>query len=167
MPLVLQTETNPGAATWAELAAGGGVNSIQKRIQLADLDPEESTQTFFFDDVVPTPSIVLGATYYLTTPPGVTELTSFDMTVGRFPGDPVGIFIAATPLIGESAGWPPLTATQTGSLFPNVVSGGPSLVEWSPYLNLEGDGNFSDLSAFDITVYLFYATLTGFTAPPT
>lgn len=165
MPLVLQTETNPGAATWAELAAGGGAISVQERIQLADLDPGLSTQVFTLPSI-PTPSIVLGATYYLTTPPDVIEILSFEIVVGRFPELPQGFFIPATPLLGEAAGWPPLTAVQGSSLFPNVLSGAPSVSDYVPYISITADGNFVNVAAFDITVYLFYTPLSGFTAPP-
>ena len=165
MPLVLQTDTNPGQAQWAELSASGAT-SIQKRVQLADL-PADTTFNGTFDDAIPANAVILGATYIVTAAPTGGGVTSVELTTGRFPETPAGFLVPASQLVGASVGYPTLTATPVSPLAVGMLSGGPTLdgTAWTPYILITADVNLNTLSTFDVTCYIFYTTLTGFSLP--
>lgn len=165
MPFVLQTDTNPGVAAWTELSAVGAT-SIQKRIQLADLPSAVSLATTF-DSAIPANGVILGATFIVTAAPTGGGVSTVELVTGRFPELPAGFLVPAAELVGHAAGYPTLTATPVSGLAAGMLSGGPTLdgTAWVPYITLTGDVNLDTLTAFDITCYVFYTTLSGFSLP--
>lgn len=165
MPLVLQTNTNPGTAFWGDAPAAA--QSIQKRITLADL-PAATTFNTTFDDTIPANAIILGSTYIVTEAPTGGGVVTCELTIGRFPELPVGFLVPASELVGASPGYPPLTATPVSGIAGVMLSGGPTLdgTDWVPYILLDaGAVALNTLTTFDVTCYVFYTTLNGFTLP--
>lgn len=165
MPLFLQTDTNPGDAFWGP-GGGGSAQSIQKRLTLADM-PAATLLVTDFDDAVPANAVILGATYIVTEAPAGGGVSTCEIRTGRFPENPQGVLVPDAELVGASAGYPTLTATPVNSLQVGVLSGGPTLdgTDWTPFVRLEADVNLNTLTQIDVTAYVFYMPLTGFTLP--
>jgi len=160
-------QNTDGGTTWVSLSAGGSVTSIQKRIQLGDL-PAATTLNTPFDDAIPADGVILGATYIVTEAPAGGGVVTCELTTGRFPELPAGFLVPATELVGAPVGYPPLTAVPVSGLAVGMLSGGPTLdgAAWTPYILLDaGAVVLNTLTNFDVTCYVFYTTLTGFTLP--
>lgn len=169
MPLVLQTNTNPGAATWEELGAlSGGTTTISRRFTLADLPAGETSVDLPFIEEVPALAIVHGVTFYLTTPPTGTGLSTFGLIIGRF-----DVSVSFTPfsivtpnLFGAAVGFPDPALVQVEDA-PNFLSWplAASDAAWAPNVRLAGDISFTDMTALDVTAYVFYSLPSGFAVP--
>lgn len=167
MPLVLQTDTNPGAATWGALAAGA-VQSIQQRVQLSDM-PASNSNLFTFADAVPANSLVVGASYFITASPAGGATTQLDF-IFLLLDPPTGLIFAETDIFGASTGWPVTSPTPTDQTRTAAILTGaqqPVSNATAPQFALTTDGpNLDTLTAIDFTAYVFYLPLEGYTAPP-
>jgi hypothetical protein len=173
MPFVLQTTTNPGAALWTELGTlSGGVQTISKRVTMADM-PAAINATIDFDDPIPALAIVHGASFYLTAPPtGGTDLICAVTPTNPYSGS---WFIGAdvppasenfAQLVGAPIGFPVPSIRSTD--FPINSLDWPlanSATPFTPAVIFGGSANLNTFADLDVTLYIFYSLPANFSIP--
>lgn len=165
MPVILQADANPGTAQWVDqntLSFGGAIQSIQKRVQLADIAVANTTVNVPFDDAVPAGATVIGATLYRTALATGGGVSSCNVSLVNTAVAPLGAFLLNVPILAGNLGFIP-AVSSTGALLTGIVA--PYLAAMTPEVGVTADVNLDTLATFDVTAFLFYTVPVGFVDP--
>ena len=163
MPVILQADANPGTASWVDQSTiAGALTSIQKRVQLADVQVAATTASINFDDAIPAGSVVLGVQIYVTTNLGGGGATSGSASLVTPAPQSFTLALSSDILLAPTGRLIPLI-NGPGTLSDGLVA--IYTADSTPVISITSDVNLDTLTGLDVTGYVLYAPVTGFSIP--